>query len=767
MKTTNMKFGFCQRAVVLAVAAAFAPLGHADENEVAELIQPSSSISVGLGGVSGDNKSRSIFGQYNGMRQESTYGLFDIDIQRREDSTGMWTTVRGSNLGLDTREIGASIGKQGDWKIGVNYNEITHREIRTINTADTGVGTTSPKVVVLATPGSGQDIDLKLKRKGTELNGEKWLLPSLLFEFNFRNEDKDGARFSGKGYDCAAYVCNLPTGGTTTTFVKNAILMQAEPVNTNTKQLDMRLVFSSGKLNVQAGYDGSLFSNSNGSVNMTVPGSLYGGNGTTLNPLYPAVAGGTSLQNVLQLPFALQPDNQAHQFFLAGNYAFTNTTKATFKYAYTHATQNDSFAGMGLPGAPAGAGGSLDGVVNTNLVQLGLTSRPLPKLSLNANVRYEERNDKTPKALYNIENTVVWYNGDTSNKKLNAKLEASYQLPANFRGTIGVDYKELEREVPTSIAIDNVAGISTLRGKNTETGYRAELSRVMSDTLSGSIAYITSQRRGSDWTSLSTTSTALLLNTYCGGVSCYGQTLPGSSIIGLSATSIFPLSMADIDRDKWKLSATWNPIESLTLQFIVEDAKDKNVTAIDSVAGGKGFRKNGNVLYSIDAAYTLSEAWQLTAFASQGKQTLDINHSTGYMLAMDNQSDTFGLGVIGKLTPRLEVSANLMYLNDNNHFGLSASPSATGAAPSAANLNQAAIGLPDVLYRQTTLNLAGKYALDKRSHVRLDYVYQEAKLNEWAWGSNGVPFVYADNTTLSLKANQSVSYLGARYYYGF
>jgi hypothetical protein len=101
-----------------------------------------------------------------------------------------------------------------------------------------------------------------------------------------------------------------------------------------------------------------MYSNSLGNISPVVPNSLYGGNGALVPALYPAVGnniiagGGTSLQNVLQLPMALQPDSQAHNFRSRGNYAFTPTTKATFKYAYTHATQDKSFDSMGLLSAP-------------------------------------------------------------------------------------------------------------------------------------------------------------------------------------------------------------------------------------------------------------------------------------------------------------------------------------------------------------------------------------------------------------------------------
>jgi MtrB/PioB family decaheme-associated outer membrane protein len=759
---TTMNTRFVQKALALAITAAFGPVAFAEDNpEVAEFTQPSSSVSVGLGAVSGDSKDRSIFGQYNGMRKDSAYGLFDLDLVKRDDATGTWMILKGSNLGLDNRELSGTYEKQGDWKVTGSYNELTHREIRTINTADTGVGSTGPNVVALAVPGTGSTIDLKLKRTAYGIGGEKWITPSLMFEVNFKSEDKDGARFTGKGYDCATYVCT----GSTATQIKNVTLMQAEPVNFNTKQIDMRLSYLGENLHMNAGYYGSLFDNSNGSVNMTAPNQLYGSLGT-LATLYPAAAGGTSLQNVLQLPFALPPDNQAHQFYVDGNYGFTKTTKATFKYAYTHATQNESFGSMGLSGAPGNVG-SLNGEVNTTLVQFGITSKPIPKLSVAANVRYEDKDDKTPKNLYNIENTTTWYNGLTSGSKLSGKLEASYQLPVNFRATLGADYNKIKREVPSSAAIDLVAGMSALRAESEETGYRAELSRMMSETLTGSISYTSSHRRGSDWTSLSTTTTASLLNTYCGGVTCYGQRLPASSILGLSATSVFPMSMADLNRDKWKISANWNPLERLSLQFVAEDGKDKNVTQADSIAGGKGYRRNGSNLYGIDAAYTISDKWQLTGYLSHGEQTLAVNHSTGYMLDLNDKSDAVGLGLKGQVSGRIELGAGFSYIKDTTSFGLSAAGSATGAAPTAANLQQAAIGLPSVDFSQATLSLYGKYSLDKKSDILVDLIHQRAKLKEWSWGNNGVPFVYADNTTVNLQQNQSVSYLGARYIYKF
>jgi hypothetical protein len=83
------------------------------------------------------------------------------------------------------------------------------------------------------------------------------------------------------------------------------------------------------------------------------------------------------------------------------------------------------------------------------------------------------------------------------------------------------------------------------------------------------------------------------------------------------------------------------------------------------------------------------------------------------------------------------------------------------------DLAQAAIGLPDVTFRQTTFSIFGKYALDKSTAVRVTLGYQDSKLDEWSWSNNGVPFTYADNTTVKLKDNQSVTWIGASYIYKF
>lgn len=738
----NSKPNLAKTVIALCVLGAFAP-ARAQEVDTGGLKRPDSWVSVGAGLVTGADRDKSLFGQYNGLREHRGNLLLDADIVRRNDATGFWTNLRGRDLGLETPELGVTLQHQGDWRFNIDYSQIVHHEIRTINSGMLGAGTTTPQVVVIA-PGAGQDLNFEMKRKAIGLSGDKWLGRGLQIEVAFRNEDKDGTRLWGRGYDCASYVCTTTQNGTNTRW---ALLMVPEPVNFNTKQIDAKVNFIGEKLFLSGGYYGSFFTNTYGNVAPTVPGSLYGPLGPAggLRTLNPAAAGGMSLQDVLQTPMAIYPDNQAHQFYVSGNYAWTRVTRSTFKLAYTHATQAEDYVGMGFTGAPAVARANLGGEVNTTLLQFGLTTRPTTKLSLLGNVRYERKDDRTPIDLYNVENTVRWNNTHTTNSKLASKFEASYLLPTNLRATIGMDYDRINRELPDPVNVD-IAGITGLRGRTEEWTYRAELRRSLSETLTGAVGVSHAQRTGSDWYSLT--------NIAAQGV-IYGNTYPWTQMY--TRTGTFPFNLADRKRDAVKASADWIPTERLSLQFVAQAAKD----AYDPPSQN-GLRNGGMTLFSVDAAYTLTERWKLSGYGSLTEQTMGEADRANYVADTKNRNIAFGFNVVGKPTGVLEVGAGLMRIFDNTRYTLS-----PDFATSAANVQQIGIGLPDTTFSETRYGVYTKYALSKQSDVRFDLTRISSRLDEWSWGYNGVPWVYSDGTTVSINPRQQVTFASARFIYKF
>src|SRR3989338_8984058 len=610
MKTNKKPFGIQPKFLALAVLAVFGTAHAADDEEdeaILRLTDPESSISVGAGVTSGDKE---IFSQFNGLRKNDSNLLLNADIHMLDKETGTWTEFYARDLGLDNRALKVEYEKQGDFEVFAIYNELVRHDFRTINTGLQGAGTSPPVVTSLSTPGTGTDLNLEIKRKRLNLYAGKWLTSNLLLDVNFKNEDKDGARLSGIGLTCRefALLSRFPCSSTT-----GALLLMPEPINSTTQQVEAKLDYSGEGFLLSGGYYGSFYYNTSGSLNPSINGNLWNPNGTVLDT---SAAPGSTLASYLQQPLALPPDNKAHQFFVSGSYDFSPTTHTTFKYTQTSAKQNEYFANVGLTGAPAGVS-RLGGEVDSSLLQLGMTARPTTDLSVLASLRQENKEDKTPLANYVADNTGTLYTNDLNNssKKFTGKLEASYRMPDNYRAVFGVDYAKVQRLRPVATAdtADLAMALSALRENTREQGYRAELRRSMSETLNASVSYVHSERDGDNWLSL----------------------VPGFPAVSnaaiYNATGTFPMTMMDRQRDKLKLLADWVASEDLSMQFMIENGKDKYTAPTT-----KGRHDTGVTAFGVDAVLNLSETWKMTGYLNQGSQTLHLDHATGYMAELEN-----------------------------------------------------------------------------------------------------------------------------------
>jgi predicted porin len=80
----------------------------------------------------------------------------------------------------------------------------------------------------------------------------------------------------------------------------------------------------------------------------------------------------------------------------------------------------------------------------------------------------------------------------------------------------------------------------------------------------------------------------------------------------------------------------------------------------------------------------------------------------------------------------------------------------------------AVTSLPEITTKLTRLNLYARYALQKSSGVRLDYIYDRFSSDDWTWaGTGGVPFTFTDGTTLTENRPQTINFIGVSYYYKF
>jgi MtrB/PioB family decaheme-associated outer membrane protein len=713
---------FQRSALTLAVFAAVMPVQ-------AQSSPAETTIFVGAGVLDGERSDRALFDQYSGMPKDSSVaGMLGFDYSLRQEATNNWVDFQGSDLLGDTRELNLVWKRPGDWKITADYLGLVRNEPNLVNTGLVNLGSTTPQVTALpGAAGTGANVDLQTKRSKLGVGYTKIISPRMQLVVDLKTEEKKGSRLFGIGMNCPT-VYDPTCLGTTGISVGWATLMLPEPVDSNHSQIEARLSYALEKLRFSVGYYGSFYRNANASLNPVVAGNLYNPVSTLL-PVSPGLLG------YLNQAVALPPDNQSHQLDVSGNYNFTDTTRGTFKLAYSTASQDDGFVAASLPGTS-----SLGGRVNTSLVQLGVTSRPMPKLSLVADVRHLNKDDQTPILAYNIAGVTPYTNQSLSNEKTSAKLQANWQFNPDYRGSLGLDYALIDRGVftPTSA----VAGITALRETTEETGLRAELRRRMSESLSGAISLSSSKREGSTW----------LKDNSGLGVSPVTNLADPALVNG-----IYMPTLTDRQRDKVKLYADWLPNKDWSVQFSAEEGTDKY-----SSPSAYGLKDTRMSQLSVDWSYAVSFRLQLNGYASMGAQTFNQSRYAGYNMAFDNSNTSFGLGFTSKPNNQLEFGGSLSFVDDVSKYAQSLD--ATADAYTVASL-AASGGLPDITFRQTALKLFGRYALDKKSAVRVDFVHQNSTYNDWGGGYSDVPYTYSDGTTLGQKSDQNVNFIGVTYIY--
>lgn len=685
-------------AMMAAFGTAFA------DDEIAAYTKPDSSVSVGVGTWSSEREQQGI---YDGMRDNGAYGLVDIDVARRDDATGTWLTAVGRNLGLDSRELSVDYAKQGNFGIGFDYSRISRENPLDFNTGLQGKGSEAQTLFTVA-PGGGRDLSLKTTRDVTGLRFNKNVLPGLEFSASFKNEEKNGERNWGGR-----------TAGNVPSFF-------TEPIDSSTRQFDARLDYSKDRLQLTAGYYGSWYTNHNEMVTL----AAYNNLNTVTNTTY----------------FSLPLDNQAHQLFVEGGYQFTPTTRGTFKASYGRATQDESFPTRSVAGLSAAiAPYSLDGRIDTARAQLGLTSRPIKNLSLVANLRYDDLDEKTPNVAIN---TVGTRTTPQDYRTVAGKLEGTYRLPYGYSVTAGVDHKRQKRSIPFGSLSDegyDAQRAVAMRTRVDETTFRVEGRKSMSETVNGTLSFSRSDRDGSSYNVI-------------------------DNVAGLASANarnfVNPMHISDRVRDKWRMALDWSPAEKFSTQLSVDYANDDYST---SASRPYGLIDGSALIYALDANYALTDQWSLSAWYAHDDtkathrtgSTTVLSAATTQIADLRERGDSIGFGIRGDVTSRLSIGADYQWSKTDSEYPQELG---TGAVASATPL-------PDIRNRLTRLALFGKYKLEKSSELRFDYIYEQWKTDDWTWQfSTGAPFTYGtttDGTTVTLDKRQSAQFVGLRYIYKF
>ena len=686
--TTTSRRTFRLRASSVAVqgaliAMAMAPSARAADAvdpAVAALVDRTSSVEIGLGQLSdGSYKAN----EYTGLNRKGTFLLGNIDLRRgggygSDDPARL--RITGTNLGTEARELYGEYSLQGRTKVYFRYDELLRNRSDSYQTPLLGAGTnvltlpsswlvplvprvsasganargllpavtgssallngvlTAPTAAQAATAAaiqsadlpSFQNVNLYTKRTKYEMGMVYALDRQWEVSASLRSEDKTGMKPMG--------TVSRASGGDISTIIPDLI-------NQTTEQINLGVQYRSGKLTLQGGYYGSLFTDHVPS--MTWSNWALPGNAQTMSTA---------------------PTNQFHQLNLTGTYAFTPTTRLVASGSYARNTQDAAFlTAVYTPLVPVG---SLSGLVVTKALNLKLTSRPLQDLTLAGAYKFDDRDNRTAVNTYGFYDAgeakagtpsvfAAYFPGLASNVTLNANrpyskrlnqlnLDADYRVMAGHTVKAAFERQDLDRYC-TGSWIDCADA-----NRTRENTFRLEWRATGWDTLSARLGAAHSSRtvdyNEDAWLALvpaanlspagapggSTAYGTMLAN----GLTGYGpvsglnplpaagsaaayffannNALSNSLYANQNRISELPgmrrFNMADRVRDKARASLEWQVTEQFTLQGGIDFNNDDYSHSV------YGLQKARSQALNLDASYAVSESANVTGFYTHEDQ---------------------------------------------------------------------------------------------------------------------------------------------------
>jgi MtrB/PioB family decaheme-associated outer membrane protein len=324
-----------------------------------------SDVEVGALSASGANAS---FGRYTGIDRGGVYADVGGSGQLRSDD-GSYVNYDLERLGLASRDGYVEGGREGKYDLRASYDGQPTRLYDTAVTPfqanGTNLGLPPAWIAAGGTAGMtalGQSlasVPIETDRRTVALLGRFFANPNWTFFGEFRRQEKVG------------------TDLTSASFLTEAVQLP-QPIDYVTDSFEAGAAWVGRIASFRLSYLGSWFEDDNDAL-------------TFANPYLPIVPGAT--EGRLGVP----PSNNLQQVAASGNLQLPwFSTTLTYAASLGSLRQNDAFLPIStLTGSGVLAPASLDGDVRLSHYALGLSSRPLSKLSVRGNAAYDGRDDQT------------------------------------------------------------------------------------------------------------------------------------------------------------------------------------------------------------------------------------------------------------------------------------------------------------------------------------------------------------------------------------
>ncbi len=367
-------------------------------------------------------------GDFLGITGSGSYPLLEGDIHYRGEDGG-FIDLRAERIGLKSRQLQVSGGKRGHYTAKLSYKEVPKYRGQSALTPFLGVGSdqlTLPESwqssfstqQMSSLDSSAREIRLATKRQTWKASVKQRINQQWHYEVGFQRQKKSGTRPFSAGL-----------------FLINAAQLPA-PVDFTTDLFNMEVRYAGKKSSLSLRYDGSGFQNGASSI-------------TWENPF-------TSSDSMRSMSAALEPDNSSHSLSLSAAHKLSPTVRVNGSVRLGEMKQNDTFLAyttnpnLVTPPPPRT---SLAGDIQTGTFNLAgrLTARLTPKVRLNAQVKVDEKDNRTPIAIYEPVLTDFFRSGERANipysyKRSQARMDLKYRANRKLHFRAGIKRVEMERD---------------------------------------------------------------------------------------------------------------------------------------------------------------------------------------------------------------------------------------------------------------------------------------------------------------------------------
>ncbi len=784
MKTiNNMKI----KALTLAVEGVFLAMcampAQADDAEAAALKMPTNSAELGLSSTS---KSSAKFGEFSGMNKSGgdVIGNFSLrggDAYGDSNGTRRWS-FSASDIGLTSRNLGASMDDQGKWSLSIGYDELRRNlsdsyqtpysgsmggNTFTLPTVMTGIPTASPgaRTLTAAQLATFNKMDVSTTRENLSILGGLRLNSEWDLKVDFNHLDQSGARLMAFGsYGSAGATAPFIAVGGASTGEKISILPM--PTDFKTDTVTVALNWTGDKAHATGSYHGSFFRDSF--------------NGVT----FQTFTGASNLQTM-----GTPPSNDFHQLNLTGGYALSPKTKLTGGLSYSRNTQDVTYAYDKFAMVSVSPTASLGGAVVNTHADIKLTDQTTKDLALSASLKYDNRNNRTASNIYNFNaidggNTALYPNTPLSIKKTQMELAADYRISKDQKVRVAFNHDHVRRwcdnyAVSALYPIGTNCVVATATNDNK---LGATYRWAISDDVSTNVGY-SFGRRITDY------------DTYARAafIGINGNAfITGATIKGINASDFLgfhPYIHASKSDQNLKLGVNWQASEKLSLLA-------SGRYTIENYDTAYGVKKGGASSMNLDATYAHSESTTVSTFVTQQYHKRDITDlyrgstqaagtsttaaanvigvppGASWNNYLRDADTTFGLSFKrnGLMDGKLELVSDFTYSlgkteykTDFNFVGLTTTGLDCGAASILSCGN-----LPIIKNALTQFKLTGIYKVDRNAKVMLGFVHQSLRSDDYKY--NGLQYLSTPNGVMpsnESSGSYSVNVVSATYQYDF